>query len=71
MDVTRTPLMRFVTLGGAHVAVTKGTVGGHAWECWGCDEGQDCRLTLPDARSAANRHAGQCRAVPKDAPSRA
>jgi hypothetical protein len=64
-------VMRFSTLCGAVVAVTRDTVrpGGTAafytWRCLGCDA-EGVQLHKPIARTEANQHAGQCRAIPKD-----
>jgi hypothetical protein len=62
-------VMRFVTLGGAHVAVTQ-TEGGHTWNCGGCDQGDTALQPVVDARRQANDHAGSCRAIPKSTPAR-
>lgn len=65
-----TPVMRFLTLGGAHVAVMNvdvtNTLAGHTWQCLGCDYGVDYGQTRGNARNAANTHAAVCRSIPKD-----
>lgn len=65
METTTTrPVMRFLTLGGAHVHVTA-RPGGHCWRCQGCDQSETFPQALPGARMDANRHAGLCRSMPK------
>jgi hypothetical protein len=65
------PVMRFVTLGGAHVVVTIDDITdaspaySHIWSCLGCDDGDDFGTALDRARADANRHASTCRAIPK------
>lgn len=63
-NTTTAPVMRFLTLGGAHVAVLAGP-GGHTWQCQGCDQGEDFGQSLPTVRQDANGHAGLCRSIPK------
>ncbi|MFA1552010.1 hypothetical protein [Actinomadura chokoriensis] len=63
---TRGPVIRFQTLGGAHVHVTART-GGYTWQCQGCDQAEEFGQPLPTARTAANGHAGLCRSIPKTA----
>jgi hypothetical protein len=66
-------VMRFQTLGGATVIVTKETPRrdapdlDHRWVCEGCPSGtyETDRLTESRARDLANEHAGQCRAMPR------
>lgn len=61
-----TPVMRFLTLGGAHVAVTGSEFKRDAqWRCLGCDQHISYRVTLAIARREANEHAGLCRSIPK------
>ncbi|MFA1552019.1 hypothetical protein [Actinomadura chokoriensis] len=63
-NTTTKPMIRFQTLGGAHVHVTAGP-DGYWWECQGCDQGEEFGQPLPTARTAANGHAGLCRSIPK------
>ncbi len=71
MNKTTSIVMRFLTLGGATVAVTRTSTEqrdanlDHAWQCLGCDAGNDYGSKTA-ARTDANRHAGWCRSMPKD-----
>ncbi|WP_433465815.1 hypothetical protein [Spirillospora sp. CA-128828] len=70
MDTTKnTPVMRFLTLGGAHVAVMNApgatSTATHTWQCLGCDQGNDYAQPRTHARQEANRHAAGCRSIPK------
>lgn len=64
-------LMRFLTQGGAEVHVTgSGSYGaeGCRWKCLGCGDTDRNRAVARydwDARSKANTHATDCRAMPK------
>ncbi|REF00350.1 hypothetical protein [Thermomonospora umbrina] len=65
-------MMRFLTVGGATVT-THGTSDDDvspSWTCHGCDQGggswfSDLDARLKAVRAAANKHAGECRAMPK------
>jgi hypothetical protein len=65
--------MRFATLGGALVVVTR-TPGSkyrdHTWKCLGCHAGPanrepDWLISEDDARDQANGHASRCRSLPQ------
>jgi hypothetical protein len=72
MSSTSEVRMRFVTLGGATVVVTRHpdhpAQRDHRWQCKGCLRGSDTAwlLSEDDARSQANGHAGHCRSMPPD-----
>lgn len=65
-SVAETPannvLMRFLTVGGATVEVTKDL----SWECLGCDANRS-HSSITYAREGANAHAEKCRAMPRPA----
>lgn len=75
-----TVVMRFATAGGAIVFLTRHEVPRPApgndthdcsWKCSGCLQGSGTDQynlhSMGYARDEANRHAGQCRAMPPDA----
>jgi hypothetical protein len=74
-------VMQFLTRGGATVQVTKehrttfwdkanptGTEARYPIHCLGCDYGDDNWSSVVYARSDANQHATDCRAMPKPTP---
>jgi hypothetical protein len=59
------PLMRFLTLGGAVVELRLCTrYDRPRWECLGCGKA-DTLYEISTARDGANEHASICRAMPK------
>lgn len=71
MTATHT-IARFLTLGGAHVALvqnldTPKPSGSWSWLCAGCLDhtGQFDTDSLYRARTAANEHAATCRSIPQ------
>lgn len=60
---------QFATLCGATVAIITdpdvATIYRHRWTCLGCDAGPCTVDALQLVRTAANEHAGTCRALPK------
>jgi hypothetical protein len=65
--------MRFITLGGAAVVVTRQPDSpphrNHYWECLGCLRSHSDThwlLSEDEAREQANGHAGRCRSLPPD-----
>lgn len=67
-DQRSAPVMRFLALGGAEVIITalppRSRDLSHRWTCLGCDafgEFSSLRWTRDDA----NKHASECRAMPK------
>lgn len=63
---SETVTYRFATLGGAIVAAWPTGNGGfheYEWQCLGCDHGSE--HAKEHALDAANKHAGECRSMPK------
>ena len=63
------PLMRFLTLGGAAVELHRyaSRNARYRWECLGCGKA-DAPYEISHARDGANEHASICRAMPKPEP---
>lgn len=61
-------VMRFLTQGGATVELRKGSKPGrlvYPYLCLGCDYEFDNYDSIVHARTEANEHAANCRAMPK------
>jgi hypothetical protein len=68
------PVMAFLTWGGAHTVVTRIKPNGEGrsgfqWVCLGCQMSSETAVTLlglPAARIGANEHANSCRSIQLD-----